>query len=205
MKTKALFIIMFFLATQGFTQEKAIIKPTGNWYFGLEAGLSHPEKSFSAGVLSEYYVFKNWSVFSKIKYYKVAVDFHKEGNHGTGWAIYIPTYYGTFKGDVLSAALGIKWEWRFNNKLRGHISMGATKNYETKTTYLNYSSNQNTHNYKTNYISGVLSYGISYFFNSKTAMYMSYEFYDGTSKGDSGTGDSHSKGLLTSIGLKKQF
>ena len=217
MKNFAITFIFYCTILNTHAQEKVIINPAKNWYYGAEIGISpDTNNSPTIKILTEYYVFKNWSLTTGLKYHKASLDFYQEGysssSSGMGffnWSS--PTYHGNFKGEVLTIPLAIKWEFKFIKKLKGFIAMGVTYSYETKSTYTNYSTNLNPDNYRTNYFGSTLSSGFTYFINTKTALIFSYEGIIGTQKGQRSRGFLNNSGEIAvssgsiNIGLKKQF
>jgi hypothetical protein len=200
-----------------FSQTKSIINPKGKWYFGVEIGnndvsslMESNSKSylpFQAGIGVEYYFSRHWSISSRIKYYETAVSFYKPGHSSSGGFLNLDSdpYYGTFYGAVVSIPIDIKWEFRIYKNLGGSLKIGPTYNFETKSTYYNYSPNLTT-DYPKQYGGINSGYGLNYFLNKKVALYFDFEFFTGASKGysDSFIGENHyyTNNTLTNFGIK---
>ena len=182
-------------------QEKtANINPEKNWYFGAEIGtnkitsyqIGDANTTFQGGVLAEYYCSRHWSLSGRIKYFETGVSFYKPNTHSGSWFdLGSDEYFGDFKGAVISVPIDIKWEFRLYRNLSANIKLGFAYNFETKSTYGNYSSNLST-DYSKQYSSFDSSYGLNYFINKKTAVYFEIQYYNGASKG-------HSDGFLSNI------
>lgn len=97
------------------------INPKGKWYFGIEIGsnditsdeLNLFKNSVQGGLLAEYYFATHWSISGKIKYFKTGVSFYNPDTHSGGWFdLGSDESYGTFKGQVISIPIYLKWEFR---------------------------------------------------------------------------------------------
>jgi hypothetical protein len=119
--------------------------------------------------------------------------------------IVIDPYYGTFYGAVVSIPMDIKWEFRIYKNLGGSLKIGPTYNFETKSTYYNYSPNLIT-DYPKQYAGINSGYGLNFFLNKKLALYLDFEYFTGSSKGysDSFIGKNHyyTNNTFTNFGVK---
>lgn len=160
-----------------------IINPRKNIYFGVDAGnnkifLSQDNKmknSFLFGFNVEYYFTKHWSISNDFRYYTTEVSFESGGGSGL---FSLPYYSGTFKGDVISFPMAIKWEFG-KRQLKGHLNCGYSYNFEITSKYYEYSNNLDPDKYKKQYWGAILGYGFSYFINEKSVIYFNNDFHNG--------------------------
>jgi hypothetical protein len=208
---------LFFIKVNAQTND--IINPKNKWFFGIEAGqneissfsLNESKNSIQVGLLTEYYFTKKWSLSAKLKYYKTGVSFYKGGltSSNFGGFFSTSTRSGTFKGEVITLPLIIKWEFKIYKKFKGNLKLGYTFNKEIKSSYVNYSNNFNTNDYKKDYQGTLFGYGFNYFISNKSAIYLDVETYTGTEKGGPtsllSNGDIITLNNLISIGFKYNF
>lgn len=221
MKTIILLILSIFLSFMEISAQNDTIYTKNKWFFGAEIGrnqinsfeLDDAKNSLQAGLLAEYYFTKKWSLYMKLKYFKTGVSFyqHWSGSSSGGFGLNLfpsSTYYGTFKGQVISVPIQVKWEFNIFKKLKGNLKTGYTFNSEIKNEYLNYSSNLNPKDYKKQYGGSVTGLGVNYFLSSNFAIFLDFETYSGTTKGNDGGLFSSNKptfNSLTNIGVKYNF
>ena len=220
-KIKTLIIILVCLVqNKFFSQTNSIINPKGKWYFGIEIGnnkvsslMESNSKNYfplQGGIGVEYYFSRHWSLSSRIKYYETGVSFFKPGHSSSGGFLNLDSdpYYGTFNGAVVSLPIDIKWEFRIYKNLGGSLKIGPTYNFETKSTYYNYSPNLIT-DYPKQYAGINSGYGLNFFLNKKLALYLDFEYFTGSSKGysDSFIGKNHyyTNNTFTNFGIKYNF
>lgn len=179
------------------SQTKEIINPKGKWYFGAEIGqnlitsysFGENEKSLQAGILSEYYFARHWSLSGRVKYYETGVSFFKPSTHTGGWFdLGSDESFGSFSGAVISIPLDIKWEFRVYKNLAGSFKLGYVHNFETKNSYGPYSEGADT-NFPKQFSGINAGYGLNYFIDKRYAVYLDIEAFGGGSKG-------HSEGFL---------
>lgn len=172
------------LCISGIFSAQEIVNPKGNFFLGAEVGintidsfeLEESNKSIEGGILAEYYFAKQWSVVGRIKYFKTGLSFYNPNTHSGSWFdLGHDESYGTFNGAVISIPINIKWEFQIYKNLRGNLKMGGAYNFETKSDY-QYSSNFNT-DYPKQFASFNFGYGLNYFIDEKTAVYLDYEGY----------------------------
>ena len=219
-KMRSKLVIMLFLSlisNKIISQEIENVNPKGNWYFGAEIGSNNinsfsaggNKNSFQAGVLSEYYFSRHWSLSGRIKYFKTGVSFYKPNTYSGGWInLGSEESFGNFDGAVISIPLDIKWEFRIYKNLAGNLKLGYAYNIETKSNYGNYSENLKT-DYPKQYGGFNIGYGLNYFMNKKTALYLDVEFYSGGAKGYSdgffGKNYYYTQNVLINLGIKYNF
>jgi hypothetical protein len=218
MKSKIIVILLLsLLSNKIISQVIENVNPKGNWYFGAEIGTNKinsfsaggTKNSFQAGILSEYYFARHWSLSGRIKYYKTGVSFYKPDTHTGSWFdLGTDERFGNFNGAVISIPLNIKWEFRIYKNLAGNLKLGYAYNIECKSNYGNYSENLKT-DYPKQYGGFNSSYGLNYFINKKTALYLDVEFYSGASKGYSdgffGKNYYYTENVLLNFGIKYNF
>lgn len=136
------------------------------WFFGAEIGVNtiisfDNKNSFQGGLLAEYYLAKQWSLMSRLKYFNTGTT----NNAETGY----------FEGTVISLPINLKWEYRIINNFRGNFCIGFALNQEIKSRYY-YPPNENTDFSK---FFGTFNAGIgfAYFIKNKTAFFVNYETY----------------------------
>ena len=219
-----LLLMIFSIVIYG--QEKEIINPKGNLYFGANIGLNnigqststivietnYNKKSFQIGAFAEYYFAKQWSITSKMSYFETGLDYfyYYPGTNGYFFSSPSKTNFANFSGEVLTTSLQMKWEFRLVKNFKGYLKLGVAYYVETKSDYQNYINDQNNENYPSNYGSWVSGYGFTYFLNQKYALFIESEFHMGTSKYNSGSGlfgngDRYASNQLLSIGVKYNF
>ncbi len=216
MKRLYIFITALF-CTSVYSQNENFVDPKGKWYFGAEAGanvirdysLDKTEVSLQGGILAEYYFAKQWSLSAKIKYFKTGLEFYSPDTH-TGGMIDLghDEFYGTFRGNVISIPVYLKWEFRVYKNLKANLKAGVAYNFETQSTY-NYSSNLKT-NYPTSYPTAISGLGLNYFVDEKLAVYLDYEVYlRGPKKADTQSlifDDGYrTKNMFVNFGVKYNF
>ncbi len=218
MKIKNLFIVILLVSLiKVSAQTGTDVTPKKNWFFGIETGLNtitsfeldDSKNSLQGGFLAEYYFAKQWSVSTKLKYFKIGVTFYHPENNGLFGT---STYSGNFKGEVIFIPLIIKWEFRIYKNFKGNLKLGTVFNAETKSDYSNYSSNLNPDEYmnKKIYIGVLAGYGLTYFFNNNSAIYFDLEvsfanIEKGYQQGLVSEGIKYPKNILFSIGYKYNF
>jgi predicted porin len=164
---KQLFFILLlpFLANAQETNKSEIINPDGKWYFGAEMGLNtiadgEHDQSLQGGLMAEYYIGKNWSVLTKIKYHKTGLS---KGS----------TSFQKFEGKVLYMPINLKRDYTIYRNLRASIRFGVNLNLEVERKF------QNAIDFKTDlprlYLDGNFAIGLSYFVSKKTAAYFDAE------------------------------
>ena len=208
---------MSFLSNKIISQTNEIINPKGKWFFGAEIGINkissfstgESKNSFQGGILTEFYFAKHWSLSGRIKYYHTGVSFYKPNTHTGSWLdLGTDESFGNFKGAVISIPLNIKWEFRIFKNLGGSLKLGYAYNIESTSNYGNYSANLNT-DYPKQYGSSNAGYGLNYFMNKNTAVYLDVEFYSGTTKGYSdglfGRNSYNTENYLINFGIKYNF
>ena len=157
------------MVTNCFSQE--IIIPKGYWYFGAEVGTNsilsnefQNSTDFQFGVSSEYYFAKQWSLFSKIKFYKTQVAYSHQPNILSNGAKPYNTLL--FDGNIISVPLNIKWEFRIVKNFKGYLTTGFAYNVETKSNYeIPNNPNPDVSMFPTNYLSSNSELGFEYFLN----------------------------------------
>jgi hypothetical protein len=209
-----IFLLPFFVNAQD-KPASTIVYPKGNWYFGIEAGtnkvvsneFSQPTH-FQAGLTAEYYFAKQWSVQGKIKYFATEVAYDYPQTILTNGAT--PYTALSFKGEVVSVPVDIKWEFRLYKNLKGFMSLGLGYNIETQSDYeIPGHPNPDVSMFPANYVSAHGTVGLNYFVSAKWAVYASLEFNGGGQKGhlDGFWGDSNlgSENSLANLGVKYHF
>ncbi len=156
MKNSTIFFGIF-LASFFTAQEKEIINPKGNWYFGTELGTNKTDQTeveiptvVKLGIIAEYYFAKQFSVQGKIQYYKTAVNYNNEKDNtdssiSGGFSFFFFSDYETpkgnpynslnFEGNVISIPIYIKWEFRLIKNLKANYFLGPTFNIEMSSNY----------------------------------------------------------------------
>lgn len=217
MKNQFLLATLLPLLCFGQTKD-SIINPKHNWYFGAEMGLNkissfslnESNESFQFGLLAEYYFARHWSVSGRIKYFETGVSFYSPNTHSGSWLdLGHDAYYGQFQGATITLPINIKWEFRVYRNFGASLKLGYAHSFETKSQYIDYSSNL-TIDYSKQYGNFNLGYGGNYFLNKKMAIYIDLETYFGQSKGHSPNfiwGDNHyiTINSLINFGVKYNF
>lgn len=218
MKTKLIInsLLMIFSITI-YGQEKEIINPKGNWYFGAEIGsnkissltLGEDNTSFQGGLLVEYYFAKNWSLSGRVKYYETGVSFFKKDTRSGGWFdLGSEASYGIFNGSVISIPVNIKWKFRIFKNFSGNLKFGIGYNIELESEYRDFSSNNRT-DYSKDYGSTNIGYGFNYFIHKNIAVFIDIETFEGVSRGFSegflGDKNYNIKNNLINLGVKFNF
>ncbi|WP_298541307.1 outer membrane beta-barrel protein [uncultured Aquimarina sp.] len=216
--SKLLAFILFSLLSNAITsQSKEIINPKGKWFFGAEIGsntitsysLGESSTSLQGGILVEYYFAKHWSLSGRLKYFKTGVSFNQDATGGSGFFSFSsPRYSGVFNGDVFTIPINLKWEFRIYKNLSGNIKLGYAYNIETKSEYVNYTSNLRT-DYPKYYGSVNPGVGLNYFVNKKMSVYIDFENYFGPKRGKTpglfSDGSKYLNNLLFNVGVKYTF
>lgn len=192
---KPKFLVFLLITFYSFSQNKK------DWFFGAEIGnntitssnLSN-KNSFQGGFVAEYYFAKHWIATARLKYFETGVTTKSE----TGY----------FEGAVISIPLNLKWEYKITNKFKGNLFTGIALNKEVKSNYY-YPPNEKI-DYSTFFGSFNAGIGLTYFLNSKTAIYIDYETYKfggykGTSGNILGAKNYYTENNLLNIGLKHNF
>jgi len=161
---------------------------------------------FQAGVGTEYYLLKQWSLAARLKYYSTRVTFFVPDTHSGNIIDFgHDKYSGKFKGEVLSVPLDLKWELELSPKFNFHSMIGIAFTKEIKSEYTSYTKNISTKNPST-YNAFNCGLGISYKLSSKIQTYVNYEIYIGQIKGYSKsfwiTENYKTKNALLNFGLK---
>jgi len=207
-------ILVSLLSNTIISQTNDIINPKGKWFFGTEIGLNtitsytlgESKRSIQGGVLVEYYFAKHWSLYGRLKYFKTGLSFD-EGPSGGGF-FSSPRYSGIFNGMVLTIPVNVKWEFRIYKNLSGNLKLGYSYNMETKSEYVNYTSNLRT-DYPKHYGAVNPGLGITYFVNKKMGIYIDFENYFGPKRGRAPAllsyGTKHLNNLLFNVGVKYTF
>lgn len=207
-------ILMSFFSNKIVSQINKNKPSKGKWYIGAEIGLNTIQsynlnefnKSIQGGILLEYYFAKQLSLSGRIKYFKTGVSFHKDGI-SSGFASFFssPSYSGKFNGETFTIPLDVKWNFVTYKNLYGNIKIGYAYSIETKSEYLNYTDNLAT-NYPKDYSSINFGFGLDYYLNKKTALYINYEYYIGAEKGKTpsllSNGNQHLQNEIFNIGIK---
>ncbi|MBW1294235.1 outer membrane beta-barrel protein [Aquimarina litoralis] len=208
------FILFSLLSNTVASQTEEIINPKGKWFFGAETGLNiitsydlgESNTSLQGGVLVEYYFAKHWSLSGRLKYFKTGLSFFEEGNGGSIFGI--PSSSGVFNGETFSIPINIKWEFRIYKNFSGNIKLGYAYNFETKSEYLNYTSNLRT-DYSKHYGSVNPGVGFNYFVNKKMSVYIDFESFFGPKRGKTPSllsdGSKYLNNLLLNVGVKYTF
>lgn len=212
------FIIFSLFITTINAQISEVVNPKGKWFFGAEIGsnniisftLDEDKSSIQGGLSAEYYFAKQWSVSTKLKYFKTGVSFYNPGSSGGFIFPSTSTYSGTFKGAVISIPLIIKWEFKIYKNIRANLKFGTAFNTEIESEYSNYSNNLNPEDYSKSYAGFISGIGFNYFLNSKSAVFLDFGTnISNTSKGKSegffGGREYNPSNRLISIGFKYNF
>ena len=211
-------VFLFFASTQIYSQQSNV-NPAGKWFFGAELGTNAIRSSendhtkFQGGIAVEYYFARHWSLSSKIKYFETGVSFYIPSTPIVNSYIFgsyggRPEYFGTFKGAVVAIPVYLKWEFRVYKNLAASVKIGYCNSIETKSEYINYSSNVET-DYPKRFDSYSSGFGLNYFINNKWAIYMDFDTYNGASKASLpnflGSNSYSVQNDLSSLGLKYCF
>jgi len=215
--SKLLVVILFsLLSNTTISQTNEIVNPNGKWFFGAEIGLNtitsytldESNSSLQGGILIEYYFAKHWSLSGRVKYFKTGVSFDKPPTGSSSGFFSSPRYAGIFNGEIFAIPINLKWEFRICKNLNGNIKLGYAYNIETKSEYLNYTSNLRT-DYPKHYGSVNPGLGFNYFIHEKMSIYIDFENYFGPQRGKTpgflSEGTQNLNNLLFNIGVKYTF
>ena len=169
-----------------FAQDKIVIyNPTNKIYYGAEVGTNdiisnsftnglHPQ----FGIMGEYFLTKNWSFLTKIKYYQTSVSYKDPSNFET------TNTFLTFKGNVVSVPVTINYSIRLNKNFKVFAAIGFAYNIETNNNYQVPSiTNPNFSNMKSNYFTQTSTIGFTNAISKTDILYISIEGNKGSNKG----------------------
>lgn len=176
-------------------------------FLGAEIGLNRfitdnykKDNSFQGGVSLEYYFSRNFSLSIKYKSYKTGAYFDRNAYPSN------ERYSGLYLGKIIVIPIFAKGHFDIYNKFRGNVKIGLGYNKETDSQYLNYTTNLDTSRYKDQYISVNFGTGLNYFINSKSAIYLDFDFNYGNNKGSTlEEASSYNQNIIFSLGYKYSF
>jgi hypothetical protein len=215
MKRAIVFCLLFYSMFVS-AQDSTVVNLKGKWFFGGELGrntirsyeLGESANSFQAGLLAEYYFSKQWSVVGRIKYFKIGASFNIND------FIIFPNKtrynFGRFNGESLTIPVNLKWEFKIYRNFRGYLKFGSGISIETKSEYKDYVP-EITENFKSYYFNLNLGYGLTYFVNKNSALYLDAEVFAGGSKGKQdglfifGDGSKVLVNEMINLGYKRNF
>ncbi|NJM80522.1 MAG: porin family protein [Flavobacterium sp.] len=154
---RKIYLFLLLISFVSYSQQKK------DWFFGLEIGnntitssnLSN-KNSLQGGFVAEYYFAKHWIATARLKYFETGVTTKSETEY--------------FEGAVISIPLNLKWEYKITNKFKGNLFTGIALNKEVKSNFY-YPVNEKI-DYSTFFGSFNAGVGLTYFLNSKTAIFI---------------------------------
>jgi opacity protein-like surface antigen len=174
---KKLFLLLLTPFLINAQTKKEVIKPKGNWFFGVEVGnntiisyeFNESKNSLQTGVLAEYSFNNFFSVSGRVKYFKTGVSFKS-----------INRPKGHFDGSVICIPINANVNFNFNTKFYPTLKLGLAWNRETESNYTF------TNSYSKTFISINLGAGLNYNLNKKVVIYSTIEgYFFGGYKGNS--------------------
>jgi len=198
------------------------VNPKNKWFFGAEIGSNtmvnyYTDKNktnFQGGFLIEYYFERHLSISTKFKKIDTGVSFFQEADYSGsgGWFDLTshPERYGTFRGSQIFIPFAFKWDWLKVANFRISVKIGISYNKETESNYSNYSDTSNFDEYKSEYSEFLFSFGVNYFLDNNSSIYLDVDFHGGTRKGELYGGlfsnnNIYTSNTLISIGYKYSF